>query len=196
MRLDHDRVAEAVRYAAEQHADQTRKGGDVPYLSHLLAVASLVLEDGGDEDQVIAGLLHDVAEDQGGEQRLTEVRALFGERVERIVRACSDSLVEDPDAKEDWQLRKERAIGALADAPEFALTVVAADKLHNLRSTALDLDLRGDDVWTIFRTGREGFLWYNEQLHDLLKRRIPASRSVAALDLELAGLSAKLGVPQ
>ena len=89
-----NRFQQAVAYATEQHMDQTRKGTEITYICHPLGVASLVLEAGGDEDMAIAALLHDVPEDCGGESRLTEIKAMFGIRVERIVKACSDSLAE------------------------------------------------------------------------------------------------------
>jgi (p)ppGpp synthase/HD superfamily hydrolase len=192
MRIDPERVGEAVRHAAELHGTQQRKGSDVPYLAHLLSVAALVLEDGGDEDQMIAGLLHDAAEDRGGEPTLVEIEHRFGPRVARMVRVCSDSIAGDPEAKAPWEERKRQAIAQLADAPDEVLVVVAADKLHNLRSTIADFAVRGDDVWTIFKTGRDGFFWYNDQLHDLLEQRIPDSRSVAGITVELAGFRAKV----
>ena len=90
----------AVQYATEQHANQTRKSTDIPYICHPLGVASLVIESGGDEDQAIVALLHDVAEDCGGEPRLVEIEQIFGLRVAEIVRGCSDSLVTNEDEKE------------------------------------------------------------------------------------------------
>src|SRR5215468_3319350 len=98
------RFDRALVYARETHAEQMRKGTDIPYVSHLLAVASLVLEDGGDEDEAIAALLHDAVEDQGGDQRLNDVRSRFGDRVAAIVESCSDSS-EQP--KPPWRTRKE-----------------------------------------------------------------------------------------
>lgn len=193
MTLDAERVGRAVARATGWHGDQVRKGTGTPYLSHLLGVASLILEDGGDEDQVIAGLLHDAAEDQGGEATLEVIQQEFGERVSRIVRACSDSLTEDPSVKAPWRERKERAISTIAEAPDDVLIVVAADKLHNLRSTVADYAVIRDAVWDKFKTGREGFLWYHDQLHEVLVRRIPDSRSVAGIEAEMATLRAALG---
>lgn len=193
MTLNAERVGRAVERATGWHGDQVRKGTSTPYLSHLLGVASLILEDGGDEDQVIAGLLHDAAEDQGGEATLAVIQQEFGERVARIVRACSDSLTEDPSVKAPWRERKERAIATIAEAPDDVLIVVAADKLHNLRSTVADYAVIQDAVWDKFKTGREGFLWYHDQLHDVLVRRIPDSRSVAGIEAEMATLRAALG---
>ena len=179
--IDSQRFGRAAARAADWHATQKRKGSETPYLSHLLGVASLVLEDGGDEDQAIAALLHDAAEDQGGERILSLITQEFGERVASIVRSCSDSLSEDPTLKAPWRKRKEAAIAHLRQAPDEVLVVAAADKLHNLRTTVVDHAAIGDEVWERFKTGREGFLWYNEQLHALFAERIPASRSLAAM---------------
>lgn len=186
--IDPERFSRAIARATEWHSDQKRKGTETPYLSHLLGVASLVLEDGGDEDQAIAGLLHDAAEDAGGEKVLVIIGAEFGERVESIVRSCSDSLTEDREAKLPWAERKEAAIAHLRQAPVETLTVAAADKLHNLRSTVVDHAAIGDRVWEKFKTGRDGFFWYHDRLHDVFAERIPNSRSVAAMTVELEGL--------
>lgn len=188
MSFDHARIGRAVERASEWHATQIRKGLGTPYLSHLMGVASLVIEDGGDEDQVVAGLLHDAAEDQGGEAMLSTIAAEFGNRVAGIVRSCSDSLTEDPCGKAAWQERKEAAIAHLAGCADDVLLVAAADKLHNLRATITDLEVDGVVDWSRFKTGRDGFLWYNTSLHDLLSRRIPWSRSVRAFAVELEQL--------
>lgn len=185
MTFDHERIGRAVARAGEWHATQVRKGTETPYLSHLMGVASLVIEDGGDEDQVIAGLLHDAAEDQGGEAMLGVIAAEFGERVAAMVRSCSDSLTEDPEAKAPWRERKEAAIAHLAQCADDVLLVVAADKLHNLRSTITDAEVDGAADWSKFKAGRDGFFWYNATLHDLLARRLPGSRSVRAFGVEL-----------
>lgn len=143
------RFADAVAYAADIHAGQSRKGSTVPYVAHLLAVAGLVLEAGGDEDMAIAGLLHDAAEDQGGVARLQDIEQRFGPRVAAIVRTCSDSLAEDPSAKEEYAPRKARYLEGLAQAPTDHVTVSMADKLHNARSTLTDLR-NGVDIFRQF----------------------------------------------
>ena len=102
-----ERFVEAVRYAAELHRTQARKGTDVPYMAHLLAVASFVLEDGGDEDAAIAALLHDAAEDHGGRERLDDIRARFGAKVAHIVEGCTDSWTQP---KEPWSVRKKEYV--------------------------------------------------------------------------------------
>ncbi len=152
---------EALRYAAQLHRRQARKGTDIPYVAHLLAVASLALEHGGDEGQAIAALLHDAVEDQGGVATLEEIRRRFGERVARLVHACSDTL-DNP--KPAWRGRKEAYLSRIADEPADALIVALADKLHNARSILADLRLRGDDVWQQFSGGRDGTLWYYRAL--------------------------------
>ena len=155
------RLEEALAYAARLHRDQVRKGSEVPYVTHLLAVASLVGECGGDEDLMIAGLLHDAVEDQGGRQTLEEIRRRFGERVARIVESCTDT---DRTPKPPWRERKELYLRHLREAPPEARLVSAADKVHNLRSILADLRRAGGRVWSRFKGGKEGSLWYHREL--------------------------------
>src|SRR5580658_3136535 len=119
--------AEALTFAAHLHGAQTRKGGDVPYVSHLLCVAGLVLEFGGSEDEAIAALLHDAVEDQGGQLTLERIRRRFGSTVADIVEACSDADVEPKPA---WRPRKEAYIAHVGSASDSARLVSAADKIH------------------------------------------------------------------
>lgn len=147
-------LTDAFEYAAHHHRDQTRKGSDIPYLAHVLGVASLVLEYGGTDRQAAAALLHDVAEDQGGEARLEEIRKKFGKRVERIVRDCSDSLATDPAKKQKWSKRKKRYVKHLRKkAHHDALLVSCADKLYNARATLEDARAVGPKVWNRFNAG-------------------------------------------
>jgi (p)ppGpp synthase/HD superfamily hydrolase len=180
--LEDRRLSRAVQVASELHRGQVRKGSDIPYLSHLMAVAALVMEDGGDEDQVLAALRHDAAEDQGGEATLGYIEQQFGSRVATIVRDCSDSLVDRDSEKAPWRERKQAALDKLASLNRDSLLVIAADKLHNARSTAVDLRLLGAVVWTRFKTGREGFLWYHHEMAARLTELVPESRSARELD--------------
>ena len=164
---------EAVELARELHAGQVRKGTEIPYLSHLLAVASLVLDAGGTEHEAIAALLHDAAEDAGGRATLERIRAQFGDEVAGIVEACSDTLAEQ---KEPWPERKRRYIAHLEDPdlPHGALLVSLADKLHNARAIVFDLRLHGDALWERFRTGSgPDQLWYYRSLAEVFARRRP-----------------------
>ena len=159
------RYSEAVAYAADVHARQTRKGSMVPYVSHLLAVSAIVLEHGGSEDEAIAALLHDAPEDHGGQPRLDDIRSRFGEAIADIVEACSDSLAEDPTKKEAWRVRKAAYHAHLrASTNPSVLLVSAADKLHNARSTAADLRRDGSTVWARFKAGAAETLWNYEEL--------------------------------
>jgi len=162
-----DRFLDAVRYAARVHAGQRRKGTKIPYLGHLLAVASLVIDAGGTEDEAIAALLHDAAEDQGGERRLEEIRTHFGSRVTDIVESCSDSLEEDPKKKAPWRERKQRYIDHLAAEDDIsAYLISAADKLHNARSMLDDYRVVGESLWSRFSRdgGRDRIIWNYRQL--------------------------------
>jgi GTP pyrophosphokinase len=155
------RFEEALIYAARLHARQVRKGSGVPYVSHLLAVCALVLEFGGDEDQAIAGLLHDAIEDQGGKDTREEIRKRFGERVTAIVEGCTDA---DTLPKPPWRPRKEAYIAHLRKAPLEVRLVSAADKLHNVRTITADYRRLGDNLWSRFRGKKEGTLWYYREL--------------------------------
>lgn len=178
------RFDRAVMLARTLHADQQRKGGDIPYLAHLLGVASLVLEDGGTEDEAIAALLHDAVEDQGGAETLKLIRRQFGDRVAQIVEACSDT---DVVPKPPWRARKEAYIAHLADADPGVLRVSLADKLHNARAILFDLQTVGDELWTRFNAERADTIWYYQALADAFASHNPGPmveelrRTVAAI---------------
>ncbi|ACK73893.1 metal dependent phosphohydrolase (plasmid) [Gloeothece citriformis PCC 7424] len=152
-----DRFQKALVYATQLHAQQVRKGSNVPYISHLLSVAALVLEDGGDEDEAIAGLLHDAIEDQGGEATRQEICRQFGDRVAEIVEGCTDS---DTIPKPPWRERKQAYIERFPRASSSVRRVSLADKLHNARSLVADYYSQKQATWNKFKGGREGTLWY------------------------------------
>ena len=156
-----EKLEEALGYAARVHRDQVRKGSSVPYVTHLLAVAAIVGENGGTEEEVIAALLHDAPEDRGGEARLAEIRERFGDEVADIVAGNTDTF-EDP--KPPWRERKEAYVAHVAHAPRSVRLVSAADKLHNARSVLADLRSLGEDLWPRFNGGKEGTLWYYRAL--------------------------------
>ncbi len=157
-----ERFDRAVSLARSLHAGQRRKDTDIPYLAHLLAVAALVLEDGGEEDEAIAALLHDAVEDQGGAQALERVRQLFGDRVAAIVAACSDT---DETPKPPWRERKEAYLHHLETIEASALRVSLADKLHNARAILFDLRAHGEALWQRFSTkSGDDQLWYYGEL--------------------------------
>src|SRR5918912_915496 len=156
-----DKFEHALLYAARLHRDQTRKGTGTPYITHLLAVAAIVGENGGTEDEVVAALLHDAPEDRGGKERLEEIRERFGDEVGETVAGCTDTY-EDP--KPAWRPRKEAYVKRMSSAPASVRLVSAADKLHNARAILADLRAFGDDLWDRFTGGKEGTLWYYRAL--------------------------------
>ncbi|MDY7003974.1 MAG: HD domain-containing protein [Cyanobacteriota bacterium] len=160
MILSH-RFTEALVYATELHATQIRKGSKVPYISHLLGVASIALEYGADEDEAIAALLHDAIEDQGGPPIRAEIRLRFGEKVTEIVDGCTDT---DITGKPPWEERKKAYIDGIASASPSVRLVSAADKLHNIRSILKDYRIQGDLLWDLFKGGKQGTLWYYRSL--------------------------------
>ena len=165
------RYADAVAYATAIHATQVRKGTSVPYIAHLLAVSSLVLEAGGDEDEAIAGLLHDSGEDCGGMARAADVRARFGDRVADIVLGCSDSTDERWKASVGYWTRKRSYLDHLAKADDATLRVSLSDKVHNARSIATDLQRYGVDVLQKFNAPPRRILAYYRGCAKIGKRR-------------------------
>ncbi|MDH3211424.1 MAG: HD domain-containing protein [Myxococcales bacterium] len=167
------RFAEALRFALEAHGDQKRKGTRIPYVSHLVQVAGLVLEHGGDVEQAMAGLLHDVIEDCGpvDDSTLTEC---FGPEVTRIVRSCTDVLEGDTsDKKSDWLTRKQRYIEHLRGADARVKLVAACDKLDNLRSLVADLHAEGPSTLERFRGTPAQTRWYYDEVRQALGTELP-----------------------
>ena len=159
------RFEEALLFATKLHAGQLRKGTTIPYVAHLLAVTAIVLENGGNEDEAIAALLHDAIEDQGGDATRQEIRRRFGNTVVAIVDGCTDS---DVYPKPPWRARKEAYIAHLRGASPSVRLVSAADKLHNARAVLADYRTMGEALWLRFHGGREGTLWYYRAVADAL----------------------------
>lgn len=165
-----ERFDEALAYASAAHRTQVRKGSNIPYVAHLLGVASIAIEYGADEDQAIAALLHDAVEDQGGLARLEDIRDRFGHRVAAIVMDCTDA-VEIP--KPEWRTRKERYVASLNSKPHDSLLVSLADKTHNAEAIVADLDKVGEAIWTRFTGGKDGTIWYYQTLADSFATIMP-----------------------
>lgn len=176
-----DRFDRALLYATHVHGGQVRKGTTTPYVAHLLAVAATVLEYGGDEDLAIAALLHDSVEDQGGKARLEDVRNRFGERVARIVEACSDSLADTGkgERKARWDERKKAYIDHLGTADADILWVSLADKVHNARAILRDLRKEdvGHSIWDRFSQPKQKTLWYYRSLANTFRQTLPGQLS-------------------
>jgi GTP pyrophosphokinase len=153
---------EALVYASRLHAAQTRKSTDIPYVSHLLGVASIAIEYGADAEEAIGALLHDAAEDCGGRPRLEEIRATFGGRVAEIVEGCTDTF-ETP--KPEWVRRKTDYIAHMRHASPSVRLVSAADKLHNARSILKDFRVHKEGVFMRFKKETEwDTVWYYSRL--------------------------------
>ena len=183
------RFIDALEFAAKKHRRQNRKGTTVPYVSHLLSVAGLVLESGGDEDLAIAGLLHDAVEDAegiSGEEMSVLIRSEFGDRVANIVDGCSDAKSSPGGSKPPWKSRKEAYLEHLKSASIDVLRVSIADKVHNARSIATDQDRLGEVVWDRFTSTSEESRWYYTSLRDIYKERISDSYLIKELDIAIA----------
>jgi (p)ppGpp synthase/HD superfamily hydrolase len=189
------RFLRAFQFAAKMHSGQARKASAIPYIAHLMGVASSVLEAGGDEDIAIAALLHDVVEDCGGAPMRNKIRRQFGNRVAKIVEGCTDT---DQYPKPPWRERKEDYLTHLKSADAETRLVSAADKLNNVRSILSDYREIGEFVWERFNGGREGTVWYYRALRDEFLRdpsnRITRDLDLAVRELELlAGAAASAG---
>jgi len=161
------KTGQALLLAFELHQNQYRKGTQIPYITHLLSVAAIVGEYGGSEQQFIAALLHDAVEDQGGEATRARIAELFGPGVAHLVDHCSDAI-DDGGPKPPWRARKEAHIAATAETPHDARLILAADKLHNIRSVTRDLRQIGPEIWNRFNAGREGSRWYYGEMRQAL----------------------------
>lgn len=162
-----DRFSQALVYASQLHNNQVRKGSNIPYISHLLSVTALVLEDGGTEDEAIAALLHDAIEDQGGDKTRQEIRIKFGDRVAQIIEGCTESEVIP---KPPWKERKLATINKLRHASPEVRRVTLADKVHNARSILGDWYRIGDAIWERFKTGKAGTVWYLKSIAEVDKQ--------------------------
>lgn len=179
------RLIQAFQFAAQEHQCQLRKGTKIPYISHLMSVSALVMENGGDEDQAITGLLHDVIEDANPPSSVPQIRKaileLFGTRVLALVEGCTDGEADEGGEKAPWRERKEAYLDRLQHEPDALLLVSCCDKLHNARAILTDLDTIGKDLFDRF-TGKEaGTLWYYETLVEIFQQRLP--KVVAAREL-------------
>jgi len=204
-----DRYKDALMFAAKLHDSQTRKGTEIAYLTHLMSVSALVMENGGDEDQAVAALLHDAIEDQsdgyeseflteprhGRDALKRDIELKYGSRVLSIVVGCTDDedFVKPPEGErgtvEAWRARKEAYILHIESVSDTSiLRVSCADKLHNARTMLLDLYEHGEEIWTRFRAGsKDGVLWYYRSLGRQFK-----SRSNSIGDRGLSRLSDEL----
>ena len=169
-----NRFEEAFRFAQELHRNQQRKGTSIPYISHLMAVAGLVLEHGGTEDQAIARLLHDAPEDQGGEATLAAIRVKFGNTVADIVSDCTGAWTEP---KLPWRERKETYIARLPHKAPDSLLVALTDKTHSAEAILSDYRVLGDGIRPRFNGGADGTRWYYGALADVFQVSLPGALS-------------------
>ncbi|HZZ33495.1 MAG TPA: HD domain-containing protein [Phenylobacterium sp.] len=183
-----DRFSDALAFAEQLHRRQTRKGNDIPYVAHLLAVTATVLEWGGDEDTAIAALLHDAVEDQGGDATAQLIRARFGDRVADLVVHCTDSTSADPTQKRPWLERKTAYLERLAHADQPAALITAADKLHNITATIRDVRTHGPETLARFNEPDQ-VLWYYRAVADGLQPHA-ASLPMAEFRAAIGELSA------
>jgi (p)ppGpp synthase/HD superfamily hydrolase len=190
-------LTRAAHFALAWHAEQHRKGSEVPYVSHLLQVAGLVLEHGGDVDQAVAGFLHDSLEDATSpEQRRARegiLRDEFGEDVLRMVRACTDTQESEfLGNKTPWKERKSRYLEHLVHADARCALVTACDKRHNLGALVGDVRARGVQYLSCFNAGATDQVWYFEGIVEALRDRLPR-RLAEELEAVLADFRGLVG---
>jgi (p)ppGpp synthase/HD superfamily hydrolase len=178
------KIALAFDFAASEHQHQVRKSTDIPYISHLMSVAALVFENGGDEDQAIAGLLHDVIEDADPSSRIPQIKKdikeLFGSMVLEIVEACTDGEPDINGKKPPWKQRKEAYLASLEKKSNDVLMVSCCDKLHNARSILCDLKTEGNTVFNRFSSSKAETLWYYTSLSKLFASKLKDSKGETA----------------
>lgn len=192
-----DRFSDALTYAERLHRRQFRKGNDIPYVAHLLAVCSIILEWGGHEDTAIAALLHDAAEDQGGEATLAEIQQRFGHRVADAVLACSDSLTATKGTKAPWRERKLRHVQKLRDCVPDAILITAADKLHNLTALIRDVRREGPQTMARFNAEPANIVWYHREVISVLQIRDECPRQlVSEIETAVETLEQLLGLTE
>lgn len=185
------RFSEAMGGAADLHAKQFRKGTTIPYIAHLLGVASIALHHGADEDEAIAALLHDAIEDAPRDLGANWVRNWilfrFGERVLTIVEGCTDA---DVVPKPSWLARKEAYVARVVREPASVILVSASDKLHNASAILADFREIGDAVWKRFDkdAGKSGVLGYHRGLVTAYRSTGHHARLVRELDRVVAQL--------
>lgn len=167
--MNSKRLQKAFTYASDLHTNQKRKGGDIPYISHLMGVAAIVLEQGGTENQAIGALLHDAVEDQ--DVTVEEIRERFGDEVAEIVEGCTDA---EGEPKPEWRERKEKYITHLSEAGPSVRLVAAADKLYNARNVLEDYRIVGESLWGRFTGGKDGTLWYYRTLAKTFRENYPS----------------------
>jgi (p)ppGpp synthase/HD superfamily hydrolase len=187
-----ERFDQAFLLASELHRTQMRKSTEIPYISHLMTVSALVLENGGTEEEAIAALLHDAVEDQGGRATLDRIREQFGDGVADLVMALSDT---DVTPKPPWRERKEQYLQHLEVAPISVLRVSAADKRHNARTIVKDYLLMGEDLWNRFSAPAAEQIWYYRSLADVFRRRLGGSLA-SELSRAVADLEWLMGSPR
>lgn len=163
-----ERFSQAFEFAHQLHQAQTRKRAQVPYISHLMGVSALVLRYGGSEDEAIAALLHDAAEDQGGDIVLEYIRNKFGDTVAHIVKGCSDTT-QIP--KPPWKERKVKYVEHLRSTDAETLIVAASDKLYNALDCVRTHAVIGEQLWDLFRASREETKWYYRSIAEVLADR-------------------------
>ena len=167
--MNSKRLQKAFIYASDLHAKQKRKSKDVPYISHLMGVAAIVLEQGGSENQAIGALLHDAVEDQ--DVTVEEIRKRFNDEVAEIVEGCTDA---ETNPKPPWRERKEKYIAHLSEAGPSVWLVAAADKLYNARNILEDYRIEGESLWDRFTGGKDGTLWYYRTLAKTFREIYPS----------------------
>ena len=172
--MNSPRFRYAFDYAATLHAADLRKGNRIPYLSHLLEVCSIVMRYGGNEDAVVAALLHDAAEDHGGKPRLVDMQRNFGKTVASIVEECTDTTSRP---KESWEVRKRNYVKHVPAASRGGLLVSAADKLANVRAILADHYIVGDEVYKRFKRPKRRTLWYYNALSRAFTTHFPGDLS-------------------
>ncbi|MCP4697273.1 MAG: HD domain-containing protein [Gammaproteobacteria bacterium] len=191
------RFKDALLYAVEIHGNDLRKGASIPYISHLLSVCALVLEDGGDEEEAIAALLHDSLEDHPEKVTKSILDSRFGSRVARLVELCSDTPSDyQGGPKPPWHERKTAYVERLRKEVYPLCRVALADKLHNTRTIVMDCRRQGDKVWARFKAAKGDQLRYHRALVEAFREAQAPHHLVDELDSLVRELELPDSVPE
>jgi (p)ppGpp synthase/HD superfamily hydrolase len=156
-------MRKALEFAFKAHEGQHRKGGNIPYIVHILDVMKYLLYENAPKEVIIAGILHDVLEDTDYKK---EDLNQFGEEVVKLIEFCSEpgNTVDATNMKETWKQRKEHSIKILKTATRNQALILLADKLSNITAIQEDLLVIGDELWDRFNANKEDIAWYYREI--------------------------------
>ena len=165
-----DKINLALKIAAKAHQGQNRKGTDIPYISHPVAVGMIIGQYTNKEAAIVAGILHDILEDvDPAIYSEIDMRRDFGDEITDIVKDVSEPKTAGQ-PKLPWKDRKQSYLKRLSNSYYIeAYLVATADKIHNLIDILNDYHQFGDEIWQRFNASKWDILQYYRAVFDLIK---------------------------